>query len=141
MLELSSLRGFEIRSASSPDLGSRFPGHILCVFGGLFYPQKFESTEMIECFHCSLKSSLQARLAGSDWVSHFPLVMLSLQSSPKDDSGFSPAEAVFGFQLSLPDKILEHTEFTPEIFLRRVEQVIAGFSGPPRHHVAPQPLP
>ena len=86
---------------------------------------------MIECFHPSLKSSLLARLDGSDWVSHLPLVMLGLRSSPKDNSGFSPAEAVFGCPLSLPGKFLEHLEIPPEIFLRRVEQAVTGFSGPP----------
>ena len=41
---------------------------------------------MIEWFHRSLESSIWARLAGSDWVHHLPLVMLSLLSSTKDDS-------------------------------------------------------
>ena len=68
-----------------------------------FHPQ---SNGMIECFHHSLKSSLRARLAGTDWVSHLPLVMLGLRSSPKDDSGFFPAEAVFDSPLSLPGKFL-----------------------------------
>ena len=57
-----------------------------------FHPQ---SNGMIERFHHrSLKSSLRARLAGSDWVPHLRLVMLGLRSSPKDDSGPSPSEAV-----------------------------------------------
>ena len=73
---------------------------------------------MIECFHHSLKSSLRARLAGSDWVAHLPLVMLGLQAFPKDDSGFSPAEAVFGSTLSLPGEFLEHSEIPLQIFLR-----------------------
>ena len=43
--------------------------------------------------------------------------MLGLQSSPKDDSGFSAAEAVFGSPLSLPGEFLEHSEIPLEIFL------------------------
>ena len=96
---------------------------------------------MIECFHGSLKLSLRARLAGSDWVSPLPLVMLGLQSSPKNDSGFSPAEAIFSSPLSLPGEFLKHTEFPPEIFLGQVKQAVTGFSGPPQHHVPPQPQP
>ena len=72
---------------------------------------------MIECFHCSLTSSLRARLAGSDWVSHLPLVMLGLRASPEDDSGFSPAEAIFGTPVSLPGEFLEHPELPPDVFL------------------------
>ena len=96
---------------------------------------------MIERFHCSHKSSLRARLSGSDWVALLPLVMLGLRASPKDDSGFSPAEAVFGTALSLPGEFLEHSEIPPEIFLRQVEQAFLGFSGPPQHQLVPQPQP
>ena len=78
-----------------------------------FHPQ---SNGMIELFHHSLKSSLRARLAGSDWVAHQPLVMLCLQASPKNDFGFSPAEAVFSSTLSLPGEFLEHSKIPPEIF-------------------------
>ena len=77
---------------------------------------------MIERFHHSLKSSLLARLANSDWVTHLPLEMLGLRSSPKGD-------------------FLKHSELSPEGFLRKVEQAVLGFSGPPRHHVVPQPQP
>ena len=86
---------------------------------------------MIERFHRSLKSSLPARLASSDWVSHLPLVMLGLRSSPKDDSGFSPAEAVYGSPLFLPGEFHEHSEYPPEIFLCPVKNAVTGFSGPP----------
>ena len=65
--------------------------------------------------------------------------MLGLQASPQDDSGFSPAEAVFGSTLSLPGKFLKHSEIPLEIFLRRVEQAVLGFSRPPQPQ--PQPLP
>ena len=40
--------------------------------------------------------------------------MLGLRSAPKDESGFSPAEAVFGSPLTLPDEFLGHPEFPPE---------------------------
>ena len=67
--------------------------------------------------------------------------MLGLRSSPKDDSGFSPAEAVFGSPLSLPGEFLKHSKIPPEIFLRQVQQAVTRFPGPPQHHVAPQPQP
>ena len=101
-----------------------------------FHPQ---SNGMIERFHRSLKSSLRARLASSDWVAHLPLVMLGLRSSPKDNSGFSPGEAAYDSNLSLPGEFLKHTELPPEGFLHKVEQAVLGFSGPPQHHMIPQP--
>ena len=71
---------------------------------------------MIECFHHSLKSSLRARLAGSDWAAHLPLVMLCLIASPKDDSCLSRAEAVYGSALSLPGEFLKHSKLPLERF-------------------------
>ena len=68
-------------------------------------------------------------------------MILSLWSSPKDDSGFSPAEAVHGTPLSLPGEFLGHPEFPPDVFLWGVESGISGFSGPPQHQVSPQPWP
>ena len=82
-----------------------------------FHPQ---SNEMIERFHCSLKSSLRARLASSDWVTHLLLVMLGLQSLPKDNSRFSPAEAVYCSTLSLPGEFLKHSEFPQRFFSERL---------------------
>ena len=92
---------------------------------------------MIERFHRSLKFALRARLAGSDWVHYLPLVMLGLCSAPKDDFGFSPAEAVYGAPLSLPGEFIEHSEISSEFFFRRVENAISRFSGPQRLHLAP----
>ena len=63
-----------------------------------YHPQ---SNGMIKRFYRSLKYALRARLAGSDWIHHLPLVMLGLRAAPKDVSGFSPAEAVYGFHISV----------------------------------------
>ena len=94
---------------------------------------------MIERFHRSLKSSLRARLTGSEWIHCLPLVMLGLPAARKDDSGFSPAEAVYSSHLSLPGEFLKHPEFPQEAFLRKGENAVSGFSGPPRHHVVSSP--
>ena len=83
-------------------------------------------------------------MAGSDWSSHLPLVMLGLWTAPKDDSGFSLAKAVYGTNLSLPGKFIKHSEFPPEVFLQKIKCAVSGFSDPLQHHVPPsqsQPLP
>ena len=80
-------------------------------------------------------------MSGSDWSSHLPLVMLGLWTAPKDDSGFSSAEAVYGSNLSLPGKLIKHTKFPLEVFLRKIERTVSGFSGPPRHQVPPEKSP
>ena len=100
---------FGVPALLTSDRGAQFTSSVwteVCSILGIsrikniiFHPQ---SNRMIECFHLSLKSSLRARLASSNWVAHLLLVMLGLRSSPKEDSGFSPAEAVYCSTLSLP---------------------------------------
>ena len=72
---------------------------------------------MIECFHCSLKSSLRAHLAGQDWVYHLPLVLPGLRTTPKEDCGYTPAEAFFRTQLAVPGEFLDAPELPLMDFL------------------------
>ena len=53
--------------------------------------------------------------------------MLGLRSSPKEDSGFSPAEAVYGSNLSLPGEFLEHSEKS----YKGSDDINAGVEDPP----------
>jgi transposase InsO family protein len=103
-----------------------------------FHPQ---SNGMVERFHRSLKSSLRARLAGSDWFSHLPLVLLGLRATPKDDTGLSVSEAVYSSPLTLPGELVDVPELLPDTFLRKVDRAIEGFAVSPPHHVRPaQPV-
>ena len=95
-----------------------------------FHPQRF---------HRSLKSSLKVRLAGLYWFSHLPLVHLGLRATPKDDTGLSVSEAVYGSPLTMPGELVDVPELPPESFLRKVERAIDGFAVPPPHHVHPVP--
>ena len=71
---------FGVPAVLTSDRGSQFTSSIwtgVCFMVGIsastttsFNPQ---SNGMVERFHRSLKSSLRARLAGSDWFSHLPL--------------------------------------------------------------------
>ena len=69
------------------------------------------------------------------------LLTMIKRSLPKDNYGFSPAEAVYGSNLFLPGEFLEYSEIPPESFLRKVDLAVQGFSGPPRHHMTSQPQP
>ena len=40
------------------------------------------------------------------WIEHLPWVLLGIRAAPKEDSGVSGAEAVFGGQLVLPGQFL-----------------------------------
>ena len=89
---------------------------------------------MIEQFHKSLKIALCACLAGLDWFLHLPLVLLGLQSVPKEDTGFSISEALFCSLLTIPGEFLEVGEIPPTMFLQKIEQAVSRFTVPLPHH-------
>ena len=82
---------------------------------------------MVERFHRSLKSSLRARLAGSDWVSHLNLVLLGLRATLKDDTGLSVSKALYGSPLTLLGELVDVPELLPDAFLRKVDRAIDVF--------------
>ena len=132
---------FGVPSLITSDRGAQFTSSVwssLCSALGIarssttsFHP---ESNGIVERFHRQLKTSLRARLAGSDWYEHLPLVMLGLRTVPKDDSAFSAAEAVFGSPLSLPGEFLDTPDFPPDSFLRRIQGVLKRTLPVPLHH-------
>ena len=140
---------FGVPSTLTSDRGSQFVSSVwtgVCRELGIspsrttaYHPQ---ANGMIERFHRSLKVSLRARAAGSNWVQHLPLVMLGLRVVPKEDTGFCSAEAVYGSSLCVPGEFLSVPELPPDSFLRKIQLAKAGFSSPPPHHgVCPSPSP
>jgi hypothetical protein len=82
-----------------------------------FHPQ---SNGAVERFHRRLKDALRARLATTNWPDHLPWIMLGLRAAPREDSGVSSAELVFGAPLVLPGQLLSTTEPPPEEFVRQL---------------------
>jgi transposase InsO family protein len=68
-----------------------------------YHPQ---SNEAVERFHRRLKEALKAKLAGPEWTAHLPWVLLGLRAAPREDSGVSSAELVFGAPLNLPAAVV-----------------------------------
>jgi hypothetical protein len=79
-----------------------------------YHPQ---ANDAVERFHRRLKESLRARLAGADWPSHLPWVLLGLRAAPREDSGVSATELVYGCPLSLPGQFLTGSEQPPASFV------------------------
>ena len=127
---------YGVPSVLTSDSGAQFTSSIwtsVCCSLGIslstttsFHPQ---SNGIIEQFHRSLKTAFRARLAGLNWFPHLPLVLLGLQSVPKEDTGFSVSKAVFGSPLTVPDEVLEGGEIPPSRFLQKFEQAVSGFAG------------
>jgi hypothetical protein len=66
--------------------------------------------------------------------------MLGIRASFREDSEFSPAEAVFGSQLILPGQFINTAESPSPSFLNDLQTTMAGRPPPPTwHNSAPAP--
>jgi hypothetical protein len=63
-----------------------------------YYP---ESNSAVERLHRRLKDALRAHPTAATWSEELPFVLLGLRAQPREDTGLSPAEAVFGTPCSL----------------------------------------
>jgi hypothetical protein len=93
-----------------------------------YHPQ---SNGAVERFHRRLKDALRARLAGSDWPAHLPWVLLGLRVAPREDSGVSAAELVYGCPLSLPSQFLSSAELPPTDFVRQLNSSLPCIASEP----------
>jgi len=64
------------------------------------------SNGMVERAHRQVQEALRARAAQNDWPAHLPWVLLGLRVAPKEDSGVSSAEMVYGARLNIPGQFL-----------------------------------
>ncbi len=55
-----------------------------------------ESNSAFERLHRRLKDVLRAHTVAATWAEEIPWVLLGLHAQPREDTGLSPAEAVFG---------------------------------------------
>jgi hypothetical protein len=96
-----------------------------------YHPQ---SNGMIERSHRQIKDSLRSRVAGQDWQQHLPWVLLGLRVAPKEDSGLSSAELVYGSTLTLPGDFPATPESPTSDFIQRVQRL-----QPPRTRLQQRP--
>ncbi len=106
-----------------------------------YHPQ---SNGLVERFHRRLKDALRSRASAADWHDHLPWVMLGIRASFRDDSEFSPAEAVFGSQLILPGQFVNTAESPSPSFLSDLQTTMTSRPPQPTRHnsaLAPSTLP
>jgi hypothetical protein len=123
---------FGVPSVITSDRGSQFTSAVwsgLCKLLGVehitttaYHPQ---SNGMVERAHRQVKDALRARAAGVNWLEHLPWVLLGLRAAPKEDSGISSAELVFGAPVTLPGQFLAAGEPPAQSFLDQLRDLPA----------------
>jgi hypothetical protein len=71
-----------------------------------------ESNGAVERLHRRLKDALRTRAAVATWSEELPFLLLGLRAQPREDTGLSLAEAVFGAQIVLPNEFLQNDELS-----------------------------
>jgi transposase InsO family protein len=128
---LTSDRGVQFSSSLWAALMAKLGiKHKLC---SAFHPQ---SNGLVERFHRRLKEALKARTATADWPSHIPWVLFGLRAAPRDESGVSAAELLYGSPLTLPGQFLPTAEPSPTEYLQQQQLGTPCFS--PRQGPEPQ---
>jgi transposase InsO family protein len=140
------IQRFGVPSVITSDRGAQFTSSLwtaLCSILAIshvkttaYHPQ---SNGLVERFHRRLKEALQARLAGPDWLSHLPWVLLGIRSAVPLEGGPSPAEAVMGCQPILPGEFLTTSEPPLEEFLEKIQTDALQPPRPVLHKNTPLP--
>jgi hypothetical protein len=72
----------------------------------------------VKKLHRCLKDNLRAFTAPVTWFEELPFVLLGLRTQPKEDTGLSSAEAVFGPPIVLPNEFLQGKEISVDSLIK-----------------------
>jgi hypothetical protein len=83
-----------------------------------------ESNSAVERLHRRLKDALRTCAAAATWADEQPFVLLGLQAQPREDTGLSPAESVFGAPIVLPNEFLQSDEFAVDSIITNFQKTL-----------------
>jgi hypothetical protein len=72
----------------------------------------------VKRMHRRLKVALCACAAAATWSEESPFVLLSLRAELREDTGLSPAEAVFGTLIVFPNEFLQTEEISVDSIIK-----------------------
>jgi hypothetical protein len=93
----------------------------------------------VKRLHRCLKDTLYARATAATWSEELPFVILGLQAQPREDTGLSPAEAVFGAPIVLPNEFLQNEEISVDSIVKNCSTTLdVPAVSLPRHNSSAQ---
>jgi hypothetical protein len=137
-----SISRFRVPETITSDRGPQFTSNLwvqLCQMLNILHKQTTayhpESTGTVERLQSRLKDAIRARAAAATWSEELPFVLLGLRAQPREDTGLSPAEAVFGAQIVLPNEFLQNYELSVDTIVKKFSKTL-HVSAPslPRHN-------
>jgi transposase InsO family protein len=109
---------FGVPETITSDRGTQFTSNIwsqLCEMLHISHRQTTayhpEANGAVERLHRHSKDALRARTATATWSEELPFVLLGLRAQPREDTGLSLAEAVFGAPIVLPNEFYKEMNF------------------------------
>ena len=138
------------------DQGGQFTGHlwtqmnkmlgIKTKFTTAYHPQ---SNGLVERLHRRLKDGLRAQMEGAvdTWTDHLPAVLLGIRTSLRTDSEHTPAELLYGTNITLPAAAFgtepnpNYTNMTADdrYYLTNLQNALAEMADTPtKHHASPR---
>jgi hypothetical protein len=124
-LTFTLISPFGIPEMITSDRGPQFTSNLwfkLCEMLHIFHKQTTayhpESNSAVERLHRRLKDALRAHAATATWSEELPFVLLRLRAQPREDTGLSPAEVVFGAPIVLPNEFLQNEEMSVDAIIK-----------------------
>jgi hypothetical protein len=145
-LTFTWISGFGVPETITSDRGPQFTSNLwfqLCEMLHISHRQTTaynpESNGAVERLHRNLKDALRARAAAATWSEELPFVLLGLRAQPREDTGLSPAEAVFGAPIVLPNEFLQNEEMPVEAIIKNFAKTLhVPAISLPRHNSSAQ---
>jgi transposase InsO family protein len=141
LLTFTWISCFGVPETITSDRGPQFTSNLwfqLCEMLNISHKQTAYHPELngaVERLHHHLKDAVRACAAAVTWSKELPFVLLGLRAQLREDTGLSPAEAVFGAQIVLPNEFLQNDEFSVDAIVKNFSKTL-HVSAPslPRHN-------
>jgi hypothetical protein len=130
-INFSWISRFWVPETITSDRGTQFTSNLwsqLCSMLNIAHRQTTayhpKSNGAVKRLHRRLKDALSARAAAAIWAKELPFVLLGLRAQPREDTGLSPAESVYGAPIVLPNEFLHCDELAVDSIIKNFKNTL-----------------